>query len=161
MKVKNLMTKEVACVRRSDPASAAVQIMWECDCGSVPVKEDDSERVVGMITDRDICVASWSRDCSPSTIPVSEAASKKLYACSPDDSVAAVQELMSRRQVRRVPVLDKDGHLLGIVSLADIATEARKEDTRAGASELSPTELVSTLRTICTPRPGDAASAIH
>lgn len=152
MKVKQLMTTNVACVRKSDPSSVAAQIMWDCDCGSVPVKEDDSERVVGMITDRDICIATWSRDCAPSAIFVSDAASRELYACSPEASIASVQELMSSKQVRRLPVLDKDGQLVGIISLADIVTEGPNESTRTAASELGPAEVASTLRTICQPR---------
>lgn len=152
MKVKYLMTTKVACVRQSDPLSAAAQIMWDCDCGSVPVKDDDSERVVGMITDRDICIATWSRDCAPSEILVSDVTSRELYACSPEASIASVQELMSSKQVRRLPVLDKDGHLVGILSLADIVTEGPNESTRTAASELGPAEVASTLRTICQPR---------
>jgi CBS domain-containing protein len=162
MKVKDLMTTSVACVRRNDPLSAAAQIMWDCDCGAVPVKEDDGERVVGMVTDRDICIATWSRDCGPSAILVSEAASRELYACQPEDSIASAQELMSTRQIRRIPVLDGNGHLVGILSLADIVTEPNNEAARTSASELGPVEIATTLRTICQPRPNtQSAAAVH
>jgi CBS domain-containing protein len=162
MKVKDLMTTSVACVRKSDPLSTAAQIMWNCDCGAVPVKEDDSERVVGMITDRDICIATWSRDCGPSAIRVSEAASRELYACRPEDSIASAQKLMSTQQIRRVPVLDDDGLLVGILSIADIVTEPNKESVRSTASELGPVEIASTLRTICQPRSNaQSDSAFH
>jgi CBS domain-containing protein len=150
MKVLDLMTKDVACVRDTDPLSTAAQLMWDCDCGAVPVI-DSSEQVVGMITDRDICMATWSRNCPPSDIPVSAAMSRELFHCSPDSSVSAAENLMRSRQVRRIPVLDPNRRLAGILSLADIARRADSVGLRAAPSELQPMEIATTLANICQP----------
>ena len=161
MKVKDLMTTSVVCVRQSDSLATAAQAMWDCDCGSIPVKDDVGERVVGMITDRDICMATWSKDRAPSQILVSEAASRDLYCCSPEESVASAQELMCTKQVRRIPVIDASGNLAGILSLADIATEPPSASVRTSASEVGPVEVASTLRNICQPRTQEQTAALH
>src|SRR5687768_2334487 len=118
MKVTDLMTRKVACVRADEPLSSAAKLMWDCDCGAVPVI-DGSDRVVGMITDRDICMATWSRDQAPSGISVHQAMSEELHQCSPDASVATAEGLMRSKQIRRIPVVDENQRLAGILSLAD------------------------------------------
>lgn len=94
--------------------------MWECDCGALPVI-DEAHEVRGMITDRDVCMATWLQHRAPQDLAVAGAMSERLYYCSPTDSLSAAEELMRTRQVRRIPVLSPDRRLLGILSLADIA----------------------------------------
>jgi predicted transcriptional regulator len=160
MRVKDVMTMKVASVWSDEPLSRAAQLMWECDCGSVPVQEAGSGRIIGMLTDRDICMATWSREQSPASISVGDVMSRKLYSVGPDDSIQATEILMRSKQVRRVPVLDGERQLLGIVSLADIATESRRENFRAMATDVAPEEITATLADICRrePKPvnGDA-----
>jgi CBS domain-containing protein len=148
--VSELMTRKVASVRTSDTLSTAAKIMWECDCGVVPVLEADSDRVVGMITDRDICMATWSRNSPPSNVPVSEAMSKKLYACRSGDSISAAESLMRSKQVRRLPVVDA-GTLVGILSLADIVLQSRATEGKGKIVPLSGDELTMTMAEICQP----------
>jgi CBS domain-containing protein len=152
MRVSELMTKEVACVRSNDPCAIAAKLMWDCDCGAVPVV-DETERVVGMITDRDICMATWSRDCAPSAIRTGDVMSRELYFCSPGDGVGLAENLMRSHQVRRLPVLDAERRLAGILSLADIARASGRTDARTTNSEVAPMQIASTLANICQPPP--------
>ena len=157
MKVRDLMTKKVVTVREFDPLSVAARLMWECDCGSIPVLDQSGERVVGMITDRDICMATWTKDRSPSSILIQEANSREIFACEPEDNIATAEALMRSKQVRRVPVLDRDKKLIGILSLADIAMASKRSGMHASAGELA--DIAVTLENICSPRAGQQHGA--
>lgn len=149
MRIEDLMTRNVMTVNLNDRASTAGRLMWEGDCGVVPVV-DDSGRAVGMITDRDICMSAVLQDRSPSAIPVSEAMSRELHACMARDEVASAEDLMRRHQVRRLPVLDVDGHPVGILSLADVVRAAEEGTPRR--SRRVPHDVTTTLANICEPR---------
>ena len=161
MKVKDVMTTSVASVRGNEYLSEAARLMWDCDCGSIPVKEEASDRVIGMITDRDICMATWIRNQAPGTIRVSEAMSHELHFTSPDDSLSTAEHLMRTMQIRRVPVLDSDHHLVGILSLADIATESQRSGGRVPESDVAPTAVAATLAHISRPRSVEQPQAAH
>ena len=148
MKVRDLMTQSVASISSDDCLSSAARMMWECDCGAIPVTRDG--RVLGMITDRDICMASWIKNQPLSEIGVADSMSRELFSCSPDDNVSVAERLMQSRQIRRLPVLDKEGRLVGILSLADIVRCS--ERAGRGVSDVSSSEVASTLATICQPR---------
>jgi CBS domain-containing protein len=150
------MTKSVRYVRRNEALSAAAKIMWDCDCGTVPVLEETGERVVGMITDRDICMATWSRDAAPSSIPVSNAMSKDLYYCSSSDDITTAETLMRSQQIRRLPILDSSKRLVGILSLADVARRTARPGARGADADIRPDELALMLADISQP-PGSAA----
>ena len=121
MKVRDLQTSDVHAVDPDTNLAAAAQIMWECDCGVVPVIDHD-RKLVGMITDRDIAIAATTRSAAPADIPVRHVMSTgQLYSCRPDDDVRAALRTMGECRVRRLAVTDRDNHLVGIVSLGDIA----------------------------------------
>lgn len=103
----------------SDSLNAAAQIMWEEDCGVVPVV-DSAGTLVGIITDRDICMACYTQGKPPAEITVASAMSQAAYGVRLEATLAQVIDVMKTRRVRRVPILSPDGHLLGIVSLADL-----------------------------------------
>lgn len=146
--VGELMKTSVRTCCPDDTLNRAAQIMWDNDCGCVPVVDSNS-CVVAVITDRDICMAAYTTDQSLSQLRVSSAMSKAVYCCAAYDSLATAEGLMQARQVRRLPVTDRDGRLLGIVTLGDLA---RHLDTHpAGATEVSPDELAWTLAGICRP----------
>ena len=149
MRGSELMSRQVATVRSSDSASVAGRLMWDCDCGAVPVIDEDG-RAIGMVTDRDICMSAVHENRAPSDIPVSQAMSRTLHACNPNDSVRAAGELMRKFQIRRIPVLDGQSRPIGILSLADVvrATDGRKAEMR----DLPPQEITATLANICSPR---------
>src|SRR5918993_4730910 len=119
MKVQDIMTSDVeACGPESDLAEAAA-IMWRKDCGSVPIV-DAEQRIVGMITDRDICMAVCTRNKLATELKVGEVMSGKVFACAPDDNIRDAMETMQSSQLRRLPVVDADGKLRGILSINDV-----------------------------------------
>ena len=124
MRVSDVMTRDVSCCSAYDSLSTAARLMWDRDCGSVPVLEPDTGKVIGMITDRDICMATVLQDRAPGAITVREAMSDELHACSPEDTIVHAERTLRDNQIRRVPVLDRNGRLVGILSLADIVRVA-------------------------------------
>ena len=123
MTVRDLANFDVkACSPYTDLASAA-KIMWDCDCGVVPVVNEE-RRVVGMVTDRDICIAAATRASRPSDVQVRHVMSEDVASCGMGDDVHAVLNTMKERRVRRLPVLDAEGRLAGIVSMNDLVMRA-------------------------------------
>jgi CBS domain-containing protein len=124
MKVSEVMTREVTTISPEQTAREAASFMLNVDAGSIPVT--DGERLIGMITDRDIAVRGIARGHGPDT-PVRELMSSDIVCARADDDVEEVAVRMSEAQVRRLPVLDNDDRLCGIVSLGDLAREADDE----------------------------------
>lgn len=144
MKVQDIMTADVeACGPESDLAEAAA-IMWRRDCGSVPVV-DAGRRIVGMITDRDICMAVCTRNKLATDLKVSEVISGKVYACAPDDNVRDALETMQSSQLRRLPVVDADGRVLGILSINDVVLNARRGQSKKHVSHRDAMETLKAL----------------
>ena len=152
MKVEKLMHGDVGACHADDKGSLAAKIMWERDCGCVPVL-DESSHVVGMVTDRDLCMASYTQGKSLQDIRVRTAMSKELWSCRLDDDLSDAERTMREHQVRRLPVIDARGHLKGILSLSDIAREAAREARdRPKQIEVSYTDVAETLGAINVPR---------
>jgi CBS domain-containing protein len=118
MKVREAMSRGVRLVSPSDPIREAALIMREIDAGSVPVGEND--RLVGMITDRDIAVRAVAEGQGPDT-PVREVMTPEVVYCFEDDDLDDVCEKLASQQIRRLPVLNEARRLVGIVSLGDVA----------------------------------------
>jgi CBS domain-containing protein len=148
MKVQDLMTTEVGACRAFDGADRGAQIMWERDCGSVPVLDQEGA-VVAMLTDRDLCMAAMTQGRALSEIRVSSAMSKSLWSCRPDDDLSQAEAVMRARKVRRLPVVDAEGKLLGILSLSDLA-RASMEPKRSKTQKkpVEPSEVGATLGAI-------------
>ena len=124
MKVSEVMTREVATVRPDQTAREAADFMLNADAGSIPVTEGD--RLIGMITDRDIAVRGVAKGNGPDT-PVRELMSNDVVCARLDEDVEDVASKMSEAQVRRLPVVDNEDKLCGIVSLGDLAREGDVE----------------------------------
>jgi|SRR4051812_954993 len=122
MLVKEIMTHNVAVVSPGDTLEQAARKMEELDVGPMPVCEGN--RVVGMLTDRDITVRATAAGCDPKTTLVSDAMSQDIVSCYEDQDVQDAARLMKEKQVRRLLVLSRTNQLVGIVSLGDLATEA-------------------------------------
>ena len=120
MEVQQLMTRGVRTVGTGDPMNRAAQIMWESDCGVVPVVDGDG-KVTSLITDRDICMAAYMQGKTLAEMPVSLAASRTVVSVRDHDDISSAEQLMQQHQIRRVPVVDANGLLCGMLSLADIA----------------------------------------
>lgn len=152
MKIERIMTHKVSACNQNDSLNTAAQLMWENDCGCVPViSANGSGAVVGMLTDRDICMAAYTQGKTLIQLPVTAAMSKKVITCKPSDDIRHAEALMRDNRIRRLPVVDDNGKLVGIVSFNDIAREAEAE-RRSGAREVSSPEVVETLAVICAPR---------
>ncbi|MGE5212098.1 MAG: CBS domain-containing protein [Nitrospirota bacterium] len=149
MKVQDVMTYDVQTCRPETNLADAAMRMWRNDCGVLPVIAD-GKKVVGMITDRDICMAAATKHREPANIRVDEVISRQVYGCSPDTEIHEALKIMQQKQVRRLPIISaEDGRLQGILSMNDVAL---KTQTGRGV-ELSADDVEQTLRAICTHRP--------
>ena len=124
MKISEIMTRDVQTVRPDQSAREAASFMLREDAGSIPVT--DGGRLVGMITDRDIAVRGIANGHGPDT-PVSELMSSGAICARVDEDADEIAVKMSRAQVRRMPVLDENGKMVGIVSLGDFSRETEDE----------------------------------
>ncbi|MBL4936779.1 CBS domain-containing protein [Clostridium sp. YIM B02515] len=135
MKVKDLMTKDVATLNAEDSVEQAAKMMKEHNIGSVPVC--DGENVIGIITDRDIALRSVAEGENVKNQKVREVMSSNPVLANPDMDVHDAARIMSERQIRRLPVVDKS-NIVGIVSLGDLAVEQQlKDNAEEALSEIS------------------------
>lgn len=123
MRVRDVMTPDPAFCTPDCTARETALLMKEHDCGSIPIVNDrQSRRLVGTVTDRDLAVRGIAAGKGPDT-PIRELMTERPVTCGPEDEVEIVREVMVAQQVRRVPVVDENGLLVGIVAQADIALE--------------------------------------
>jgi CBS domain-containing protein len=118
MRVNEAMTRDVRIVRPDQSIRDAAEAMRETDIGSLPVR--DGDRLIGVITDRDIAIRAVAEGLAPDT-PIREVMTEEVCYCFDDQDVAEIAENMAEIQVRRLPVVDRNKRLVGIVSVADIA----------------------------------------
>lgn len=147
MKIKDVMVRDVKTCTSADSLNRAAQLMWEHDCGVVPVVDAD-EHVIGIVTDRDVCMAAYTKGRTLHAIRVDEVMSRDVKSCRSDDDVAEAEALMCASRVRRVPVTDPLGRIAGIVSLNDLARAAA---IRPAGDGVSVDEIGRTLGSICRP----------
>ena len=119
MKIAEVMTREVELTSPDATLQQAAKTMAEDDLGFLPVGEND--RMVGMITDRDIAVRAVAKGRDPTTTKVREVMTDRVLYCFEDEDVDKAAESMSREQIRRLPIVDRSKRLVGVVSLGDIA----------------------------------------
>lgn len=151
MKVHDLMVWEPESCRPESNVAEAAMIMWHKDCGFVPVVESSSDKkLVGVITDRDICMATAIKHKEPHSIRVGEVMTRTPFTCSPTDDVRIALQHMKEGRVRRLPVTDESGKLRGVISLNDLLLAAGKT-ARAGAG-LGYPEVMDLLQSISTHR---------
>ena len=145
MKVKEVMTPDAKSIWITQSLADAAKEMWETDCGALPVVKE--QKVVGMLTDRDICMAGAMRSCSLSQISVEEVMNKQVFAAEPDEEVKHALATMREHRIRRLPVLDTEGHLTGIVSMNDIVLKAKPANGKKAPIEYG--DVVKTYQAIC------------
>lgn len=146
LRVQDVMTPNVRSCSPDTTLSVAAAIMWEGDCGVLPVVENG--KLAGIITDRDICIALGTQDRLPHTVPVRDAETTAVMTCNPEDELGHALQIMRHHKVRRVPVVDAEQHLRGIVSLNDIVLRA----DGAHSNELSYDEVMKTMKAVCAHR---------
>lgn len=146
MKVKEVMMGTPYFCQLETNLGCAAELMWNGNCGFLPVKSSDG-KVIGVVTDRDICIALGTRNRIAGEVVAGEVMSNKLCSCAPDDEIHIALQTMKEGRVRRLPVVAKDGSLVGVVSMDDILL--RTEPTSLGKEpELSSDEVVRTYRAI-------------
>jgi len=144
MKVEQVMTVSPATCGLDDTLAQAMERMWDADCGIIPVV-DDTGRVILVMTDRDIAMASATRGLAPGNIRAREMRHKPVISCRPDDGVQHALRLMKTHRVRRLPVTTTEGVLHGIISIDDIAQ-------CAGSGEpVTAVELLDALKSVVAP----------
>ncbi|HET8580241.1 MAG TPA: CBS domain-containing protein [Nitrospiraceae bacterium] len=146
MKVRDIMTRDVQCCGPDTNLAVAAKMMWDSDCGVLPVLNVEG-RVLGVITDRDICVAVATRNKLASEITVWEPVTGKACTCRDTDDIHTTLDIMKREKVRRLPVVDEDGLLQGMLSMNDLVLNA--EETKGKkAPALSFEDVMYTLKVI-------------
>jgi CBS domain-containing protein len=147
MLVQDLMAHPAITCHVNDGLDSAAQKMWDHDCGALPIVNDDGT-VTGMITDRDVCMAALTQGRPIHELLVNVAMSKHVVTVGPAQTVGDAEQLMSRHQLRRLPVIDAAGRPIGVISLNGIAIEAVRPDSRMkhGVSKIA-----HTLAAVCQP----------
>jgi len=144
MRIRHVMTKDPSCCLPTDSALKAASIMRDEDTGIVPVIENEqSQKIVGVVTDRDLCMNVVAEGRDPRTTAVEQCMTTAVVTCSPNDSVERATELMRENQIRRIPVVDDQRKLQGILSLADLVSRA----------EIKMTQTHETLKKVSVPTP--------
>ncbi|HKR58950.1 MAG TPA: CBS domain-containing protein [Pyrinomonadaceae bacterium] len=146
MKVKEIMSNGATSCDLNVSLADAAKLMWDGDCGVLPVLKEGTE-LVGMITDRDICMATAMRDRNSSSISVEEVITGDVYKATPEEDVLSAMETMRLKKVRRLPVVE-EGKLVGILSLNDIVLNAKGREGKKVA-ELTFEDVVGTFKAIC------------
>jgi len=155
MKVKEIMTPNAKAIWLTESLADAAQLMWENDCGVLPIIKD-GRKVIGMITDRDICMAVAMRDRNPSSVSVEEVMTGQIYSVNPEDEIDQALEAMQEHKIRRLPVLNTEGELEGILSMNDVLLTAKPSDD---GTDVTYDEVVKTYQGICQHPSPLAASA--
>jgi len=155
MIVAELMTQQARSCLPTESLTAAARIMWESDCGAVPIV-DQSGLLVGVITDRDLCMAAYLRGQRLDECLIGDVMSRSPVVCRPSDGVEKAETAMREHQVRRLPVVDENGRLSGILSMNDLLLAARQGQQRR--KEVPSEEIMSTLATISQHRKPAAAA---
>jgi CBS domain-containing protein len=156
MKVQEVMNSNVHACRPDTNLAAAGAMMWDYDCGTLPVV-DDGGHVVGMITDRDIAIAAATQGRPAGEILVRDVMSDTVYSCEEHDDIHAALKIMRHAQVRRLPVVNVAGRLQGILCLNDIALRAEEAHDRH-VPDLSYEDTMGTFKAVCEHRPAHAAA---
>jgi CBS domain-containing protein len=135
MKVKNCMHKGVEWVVPDKPVKALARVMLEQDIGAIPVGEND--RLIGMVTDRDIAVRAVANGKDVSAVTAGEIMTKGIFWCRDSDDVTHAAQIMQTKQIRRLPVIDKNKRMIGILSLGDLSHGATERTVAAATKAVS------------------------
>jgi CBS domain-containing protein len=143
MQVHEIMTANPSCCSPDASLQEAAKLMDECDCGEIPVV-DEQRRPIGVITDRDICCRAVAKGMDPAQTRVREVMSEPVVTVTPEDSVEECCQRMEENQIRRVPVVDDSGACCGIVAQADVARHVDEHETAEVVRDVSrPTQTAS------------------
>ena len=146
MRVEDVMNKAVASCHPDANLAVAAALMWEHNCGQLPVVNDEG-KVSAVITDRDICIALGTRNQRACELTVRDVTCRAAVVCHADDHLRSALKIMAEERVRRLPVVDQEGVLVGILSLDDVTLQARHHDD-TDRPAVSFEDVMNTLRAI-------------
>ena len=141
MNVAELMTSQTQTCRIEDNLDKIAKVMWEHDCGCVPLVDAEG-RIAGIVTDRDVCMAACQMDVPLSRIPATFAAARDVVTVLPDDTIERAEALMREHEIRRLPVVDENRRPVGILSINDIVRSVHIQRRPDG---LAPDSVILTL----------------
>ena len=150
MRVEEVMMRTPVCCGPETNLGAATELLWSRNCGILPVV-NAQQQVIGVITDRDLCIALGTRNQLAGQVAVGDVMSGTVYSCRPEDDIHAALDTMARNRVRRLPVISKEGRLEGILSMDNVVLHA----DAAGAgktAEIGSRDILVTLQRIYGPR---------
>ena len=147
MKVQDLMTTSPAACTLTNSLAEAAMMMWHHDCGILPAVAEGG-KVVGLITDRDICMAGVLTGRNLTNIAVKDVVSQKVFVCRIDDDVRTALKTMQENRVRRLPVVDELGFLQGMLSMNDIVLKAEETKDKK-VPPVSYADVVNTYKSLC------------
>ncbi len=139
MKVNECMCKDVCCIKSDTKLNEVAKLMSENHIGCIPVC-DQNNSICGIVTDRDILLRSVACEKDPKTTPVSEVMTCDVCTCKQDDEMTNAESMMAQNQIRRLPVCDEQNHVIGILTLGDLAQNN---------SDLGKNEVCTTIENIC------------
>jgi len=152
MQVRQIMESDVATCPPDANLATVAKLMWDHDCGFVPVVGPGG-MIVGVLTDRDICIASATRGLAPEQIRAEQAMRQPIHVCQLDDTLENALATMKHFQVRRLPVIAADGTMKGVLSMNDVVLAAQ------GKGAPKATDIVTAMAMICAHRPARVAAA--
>jgi CBS domain-containing protein len=136
--IESIMTKQPVCCNPAATVQDVAKMMREHDIGAIPVVSDlVSKKLIGIITDRDLCVSAMADGQDPRTTSITDYFTKTVITCAPEETLQACEQKMKQHRVRRIPVVDKQNSCIGMVVQADIARVDRPEDFQALLAEIS------------------------
>jgi CBS domain-containing protein len=157
MRVQDLMSHPAITCHVHDDLDVPARLMWDHDCGVIPVVNDDGT-LIGMITDRDICMAAYTQGRSLDEIEVSIVMAMQPISAHPDQDIEEIERMMAEHQVRRLAVVGDDGKPIGVLSLNDLAVEGVRSGTRFDDAS---SRIARTLAAVSAHRPAAGPAPDH
>jgi len=138
MIVRDVMTHDPVCCLATDSAQQVAGMLHKQNVGSIPVVSDEgSRKLIGIITDRDLCCSVVAQGLDPTSTPIEKFVSRNPATCRESEQLDHCERLMQERQIRRVPIVDNDGRVIGIVSQADLALKDEPQRVARMVAEIS------------------------
>jgi CBS domain-containing protein len=158
MRVEELMSRNPHTCTADQKASDAARAMWDFDIGCIPII-DDKRVPIAMVTDRDICMAAYMKNAAPTQLRLRDAMSRSVLTCKATDSLASAESVMRKGQVRRLPVVDAEGKLIGVLSLNDLVMAGAQSGLTKAKQRLMG-DLNQTLSDVCRHRPSEVGAQL-
>jgi CBS-domain-containing membrane protein len=147
MRVEQLMSRNIHTCDAEADLNRVAQLMWEHDCGCIPIVDPD-DKLIGLITDRDVAMAAYTQGRPLAQICVEDVMSKPVHTCRPDEDLSIAQKRMRDHQLRRLPITDSTGSLIGLLSLNDLALEASRERGPGVRPQVRAADVAETLAVV-------------